>query len=596
MTPHARLCALALATLMPIATAAHGTAAAPEGPLEVPDDPPGEPARPTPGAPKAQVWRFGNASAIQVNVAANGSNIVGDAANEPSIAVDPTAPNHLAIGWRQFDTISSNFRQAGVAFSTDGGRTWTFEGVLDPGVFRSDPVLSFDAEGNFYYNSLEGNFTTDVFTSSDGGDTWGTPVYAFGGDKQWMEIDRTGGSGHGKIYQAWSNAAACCGNDIFNLSDDAALSFDAPIQIPSLPRWGTMDIAPDGTLYISGVSPGSNSVFLVARSSDAQQPGTPSFDFVQEVSLGGAISLFPAPNPEGLAGQVWIAVDPSTGPTAGFVYLVCAVDPPGSDPLDVRFSRSEDGGLTWSTPVTINDDLGSVWQWFATMDVSPDGRIDVVWNDARNTAVDNMGELFYSYSTDGGVTWSPNEQLSGVWNSHLGWPNQNKIGDYYDIVSDRVGAHLAWAATFNGEQDVYYTRIGDYDCNDNGVGDAIDIGVGGVPDSNGNGIPDTCEEGIVSVVEHPAAFDLIRNAPNPFGASTTIYFEVRGQGGNARLVIFDVNGREVRTLVDGFVPAGPYAATWDGLDGQGDPAPQGVYYARLEAGGETRSHRMLLLK
>src|SRR6202040_2109874 len=49
----------------------------------------------------------------QVNVDANGMNIVGDAANEPSIAVDPTNGNRMVIGWRQFNSVTSNFRQAG---------------------------------------------------------------------------------------------------------------------------------------------------------------------------------------------------------------------------------------------------------------------------------------------------------------------------------------------------------------------------------------------------------------------------------------------------------------------------------------------------
>ena len=62
----------------------------------------------------------------QVNVDANGLNIVGDAANEPSIAVDPTNPNSIVIGWRQFNTISSSFRQAGNGYTTNGGQTWTF--------------------------------------------------------------------------------------------------------------------------------------------------------------------------------------------------------------------------------------------------------------------------------------------------------------------------------------------------------------------------------------------------------------------------------------------------------------------------------------
>jgi hypothetical protein len=102
-------------------------------------------------------------------VSATGANITGDAANEPSIAMDPTNPNRLVIAWRQFDTITSNFRQAGWAYSHDGGLTWTFPGVLEPGVFRSDPVVRADSNGVFYYMSLRGDFTCQVFLSRDGG-------------------------------------------------------------------------------------------------------------------------------------------------------------------------------------------------------------------------------------------------------------------------------------------------------------------------------------------------------------------------------------------------------------------------------------------
>ncbi len=63
----------------------------------------------------------------------------------------------MAIGWRQFNTVTSNFRQAGYGYTTNGGQTWTFPGVIEPGVFRSDPVLDSDVDGNFYYNSLTNN-------------------------------------------------------------------------------------------------------------------------------------------------------------------------------------------------------------------------------------------------------------------------------------------------------------------------------------------------------------------------------------------------------------------------------------------------------
>jgi hypothetical protein len=52
-----------------------------------------------------------------------------------------------------------------------------------------------------------------------------------------------------------------------------------------------------------------------------------------------------------------------------------------------------------------------------------------------------------------------NEALSPPFDPHVGWPQQEKLGDYYDMVSQDSVVHVAYAATFNGEQDVYYLRI-----------------------------------------------------------------------------------------------------------------------------------------
>src|SRR5437667_7482359 len=109
----------------------------------------------------------------QVNVNAAGQNIGGDAANEPSMCIDPTNPNRMAVGWRQFDTTNSNFRQSGVAYTTNGGLNWTFPGNLEPGTFRSDPVLAADANGVFYYLGISNvnNFSCDLLRSTNGGAT-----------------------------------------------------------------------------------------------------------------------------------------------------------------------------------------------------------------------------------------------------------------------------------------------------------------------------------------------------------------------------------------------------------------------------------------
>jgi len=159
------------------------------------------------GRSPAYNYSLNNITTVQVNVDGNGQNIVGDAANETSIAVDPNDRNKMVIGWRQFNTVSSNFRQAGYGFTTNGGQTWTFPGVIEPGIFRSDPVLDYDIYGNFYYNSLTNNpdYYCKVFKSSDGGSSWDGGTDAHGGDKQWMTIDKTSGPGNGHIYAFWTS-------------------------------------------------------------------------------------------------------------------------------------------------------------------------------------------------------------------------------------------------------------------------------------------------------------------------------------------------------------------------------------------------------
>jgi len=400
----------------------------------------------------------------QVNIDSDGNNILNDAANEPSIAVDPVDPDKMVIGWRQFDDISSNFRQAGYAYTLDGGETWTFPGVIQPGIFRSDPVLSADASGNIYYNSLtvEGgnNFVCDVYIMDENGTEWDDGTDAHGGDKQWMIIDQTNGIGSGNIYAAWNQSYSSCSPGFFTRSTDGGAYYEDCVTISGTPYWGTLAVGPDGELYVSGTSYGG---IMIAKSTTAQDPdGDVTWDFHHTVDLGGDLEFQEGPNPAGLLGQAWVAVDKSGETYNGNVYMFASVNPSGSDPLDVMFARSTDGGSTWEDPIKVNDDQSTeYWQWLGAMSVAPNGRIDVVWLDTRDhpSGHEYYSSLYYAYSLDGGETFSENVRLSDSFDPHVGWPQQNKMGDYFHMYSDETYAHLAWANTLNGEQDVYYTRI-----------------------------------------------------------------------------------------------------------------------------------------
>ena len=401
----------------------------------------------------------------QVNVNASSENIPGDAANEPSLCIDPTNPLRIAVGWRQFDTTNSDFRQSGVAYTTNGGLNWTFPGNLDPGTFRSDPVLASDANGVFYFVGItnESTFACDLLRSTDGGATWQPAGPALGGDKEWMAIDTTSGPGRGNIYVVWSPFYNVYNNlnQIFTRSTDGGSTWMPAIGLPHLPYFGTIAIGPNGEFYHFGTAMDA-APFCLNRSSDAtNQLTTPTIDVTTLVDLGGPMLFgLPGINPIGLLGQAWVAVDCSIGPTRGNVYALCSVTNDPGNLINVMFSRSTDGGRTWSAPLRINDDSATqnAAHWFGTLSVAPNGRIDACWNDTRHSPDHSHSELYYSWSDDGGLTWAANRPLSPPFNHSLGYPQQNKMGDYLGMVSLNEGACIAYAATFNGEEDIYFVR------------------------------------------------------------------------------------------------------------------------------------------
>ncbi|MCB9344906.1 MAG: hypothetical protein H6576_14470 [Lewinellaceae bacterium] len=529
------------------------------------DDPYLPPAN-TAGPKTSPAFQYTGANVFitQVNIDSDGNNILNDAANEPSIAINALDPSRMVIGWRQFDNIQSNFRQAGFGYTTDGGQTWTFPGVIDPGIFRSDPVLASDAEGRIFYNSLtvgnNNNFHCDVYRSTGDG-TWDDGVYAVGGDKAWMAIDQTDGPGKGHIYSNWNGGFSDCANGSdFTRSTDDGDSYEYCTTFTPGIYWGTISIGPDGTLYMSGN--GGDVVW----SSNAQNDGEDViFDGISYADLNYDYQAMggPTPNPGGLLGQCYIATNHSPGPLNGQIYVLQSVrQQGGNDPRDVMFSRSSDGGLNWTPAVKINDDLGETWQWFGTMSVAPNGRIDVVWLDTRDNPGMLLSALYYSYSTDGGDIWSPNEQLSPSFDPHIGWPNQDKMGDYFHMVSDNSGAHLAWAATFTGGQDVYYAHIT-------------------LPNS-------------ATTEADKHINQTLKINPNPMIDQSTIQYDT-DIAGRVNIQIFNQMGVLVSSIKDEAEIPGHYSQIWNGLGTNGQKLPAGIYYCQLSVNEKPAGFEKIVL-
>jgi choice-of-anchor B domain-containing protein len=101
--------------------------------------------------------------------------------------------------------------------------------------------------------------------------------------------------------------------------------------------------------------------------------------------------------------------------------------------------------------------------------------------------------------------------------------------------------------------------------------------------------------GVDGSVERPIEFAISPNYPNPFNPTTTINYDVPTSS-EVMLVIYNVLGQRVRTLVNGVAEPGRYKAVWDGTNDFGLPVGSGTYLYRFDAGKFIMTEKMILLK
>ena len=175
-----------------------------------------------------------------------------------------------------------------------------------------------------------------------------------------------------------------------------------------------------------------------------------------------------------------------------------------------------------------------------------------------DTIASNFRQAGYGFTLDGGTTWSINESLSEPFDPTLGYPNQNKIGDYYDMFSNSEGAHLAWAATFNGEQDIYYSYI-------------------------------SLVTGLNKNILRSSKKYLSQNFPNPFKIETTIRFTLIITA-MTTIILTDMQGKVIRKLVHKVLAPGNYQVKF-----KSENIDPGLYYYTLTCGQIRETRKLIIL-
>ena len=235
---------------------------------------------------------------------------------------------------------------------------------------------------------------------------------------------------------------------------------------------------------------------------------------------------------------------PSIGASGSSVHVVWFDDRDGNQ--EIYYKRSTDAGLTWSADSNLTNDPAS--QGVPCIAVSG-SNIHTVWNDYR----DGNFEIYYKFSTDGGTSWSSDERLTT--DAGTSWsPSLAVSGTAINVV---------WGDTRDGNDEIYYK-------------------------ANPTGNPTAIIEPVEGTV--PSSFELFQNHPNPFNPTTTIRFSLpRSQF--VTLKVFDSLGRQVALLVSGSLSPGTYDAEWDARG-----FSSGVYLYRLQTATFTQTAKLVLLR
>lgn len=368
----------------------------------------------------------------------------------------------------------------GQYWSTDGGVTWgqTTLPLASGDSFHSDPTVDWSSDGTAWSTTMGINGNTlkvQSYKSTNSGATWvfdgtvsGTQTNT---DKQMQWIDHSSTSPYANYnYVIWHNGAPAY------MNRRTSSGWGTPIKVSGTETTGTAigaDVKTNSAGDVFGFYPdtGSRGIYVVKSTNgggsyttpvkivttyDSYDIGVPAFNsrrILLYVS-GGAYKNGTTNNVYAL----WTDLSGDTGCTT-------ATNEPGSSTTStcktrIWFSRSTDGGTTWSARVKINNQSGLNDQFnqFLAVDETT-GTLGAIYYDTVADAGRKKVDVYYQMSTDGGVTWQAAVRVTTAMTDETvtGADSGNQFGDYNGLSGYGNAFFPSWTDRRNNAKEEIWT-------------------------------------------------------------------------------------------------------------------------------------------
>lgn len=433
------------------------------------------------------------------NVASTNSPAPLNYQGEIQIAVNPLNNNQMVAAANTWDTIGGTCAGGiqAVFYSSDGGATWGYTcpplhtayalGSCTGTVFGSDPAVYWNDANEVFLNHMmlcatasTTRYAMVVARSTTGGATWTAQgviknSWATGTleDKNFYVIDNTPTSPfYRRHYTCWDRA----NNEKFAYSTTNGVSW-TEVDLPTAPVGGIdlgceIAVQSNGTVHVvwdslaCGVSTCTDERMWYTQSTNGGVSWSTPVEVRNYNLTGFSGTHCPQAQDNRCIGPFGaVDVDNSGGACNGTLYATFTDYSAGENvnASDIWVSRSTNNGATWSAPVKVNDDgiAGRVqFHPFLQVDQS-NGNVVVVWHDARNSSTNRAIDYYASRSTNCGVSFEANTQVSqpsiefnnsGISTSDSNTTdnpnrNPNQYGEYIGLDVKNGKAYVAWSDT-----------------------------------------------------------------------------------------------------------------------------------------------------